>query len=494
MELIQATELDKKTKAVFSALAVPKLGEKSKSFQSLGLPSYLRDWLVSQFVDDQGNIDMAGVAAYAHEKLPRRTDWENLKRRLVEGNIVKFLTRIRVSVDVRTGEAFYSLPDLGFPKSRNDAMVNKRLLRDKGDALLARPECWGVVQLEWRQMKLPGESREHGVAVLMDFQPFRAYNHVDLEYFRNARREFTTDEWICLLLLSIDYNPWGFTDDQERLTMLSRLMPFVSKRLNLIELAPKSTGKTYVFSQLSSYGWLVSGGSLSRARLFYDIGQKSEGLVRRSDIVALDEVQTITFPDVSEMRGALKGYLESGEFKVGDYSGTADASFVLLGNIPKDAMQTDMNMFRYLPGIFNESALLDRFHGFVRGWNLPRMRENMKAGGWGLDTAYLAEIMHDLREATDSRGIVDQIVKSDLTADTRDTEAVKRLCSALVKILFPHWRRVDDVNLDDLDEYCLQPAIRMRKDIRLQLHAMDPLEYSENLPNLHVQRGANSAP
>lgn len=275
--------------------------------------------------------------------------------------------------------------------------------------------------------------------------------------------------------------------------MLSRLTPFVSKRLNLIELAPKSTGKTYVFSQLSSYGWLVSGGSLSRARLFYDIGQKSEGLVRRSDFVALDEVQTITFPDVSEMRGALKGYLESGEFKVGDYSGTADASFVLLGNIPKDAMQTDMNMFQYLPGIFNESALLDRFHGFVRGWNLPRMRENMKAGGWGLDTAYLAEIMHDLREATDSRGIVDQIVKSDLTADTRDTEAVKRLCSALVKILFPHWRRVDDVNLDDLDEYCLQPAIRMRKDIRLQLHAMDPLEYSENLPNLHVQRGANSA-
>ena len=290
------------------------------------------------------------------------------------------------------------------------------------------------------------------------------------------------------MLLSMDYNPWGFATDRERLTMLSRLMPFVSKRLNLVELAPKSTGKTYVFSQLSSYGWLVSGGSLSRARLFYDIAQKSEGLVRRSDFVALDEVQTISFPDVSEMRGALKGYLESGEFRVGDYSGVADASFVLLGNIPQDAMQTSTNMFAFLPEFFNESALLDRFHGFVRGWNLPRMRENLKAEGWGLDTAYLGEIWHDLREATDSRTIVDQLVKTDLTADTRDTEAVKRLCTALIKILFPHWRRTSDVNTAEMDEYCLQPAILMRQDIRRQLHSMDPLEYSTDLPDIRMQR------
>lgn len=488
MESVLVGELQSKTRTVFSELAVPKLGDKSKSFQSLGLPSYLRDWLLAQFVDDSGDIDMAGVSSYAHEKLPRRTDWENLKRRLIEGDTVKILTKVRTNVDVRTGEAFYSLPDLGFPKSRNDAIVNKRLLRDKGDVLLARPECWGVVQLEWKQMKLPGETREHGAAVLMDFQAFRAYSHVDLEFYRNARREFSTDEWICLMLLSMDYNPWGFATDRERLTMLSRLMPFVSKRLNLVELAPKSTGKTYVFSQLSSYGWLVSGGSLSRARLFYDIAQKSEGLVRRSDFVALDEVQTISFPDVSEMRGALKGYLESGEFRVGDYSGVADASFVLLGNIPQDAMQTSTNMFAFLPEFFNESALLDRFHGFVRGWNLPRMRENLKAEGWGLDTAYLGEIWHDLREATDSRTIVDQLVKTDLTADTRDTEAVKRLCTALIKILFPHWRRTSDVNTAEMDEYCLQPAILMRQDIRRQLHSMDPLEYSTDLPDIRMQR------
>ena len=113
------------------------------------------------------------------------------------------------------------------------------------------------------------------------------------------------------------------------MAMLSRLLPFVEKRINLIELAPKETGKSYVFAQISKYGWLVSGGSISRAKMFYDISKRTQGLVSRYDYVAFDEIQSIKFTDAMEMQGALKGYLESGEYRVGDSRGVGDAGLIL---------------------------------------------------------------------------------------------------------------------------------------------------------------------
>ena len=128
------------------------------------------------------------------------------------------------------------------------------------------------------------------------------------------------------------------------------------------------------------FGWLSSGGVMSRAKLFYDQSKRREGLITGSDFVTLDEVQTISFTDTDEMRAALKGYLEQGNFTVGDYKGVADAGMVLCGNIRKEIMDADgySNMFVELPVVFHESALIERFHGFIKGWNIPRMNDDLK--------------------------------------------------------------------------------------------------------------------
>lgn len=172
----------------------------------------------------------------------------------------------------------------------------------------------------------------------------------------------------------------------------------------------------------------------------------------------------------------MKGYLESGAFTVGVKAGTGDAGLILLGNIRAEKMNIDVNMFETLPEIFNDSALMDRFHGFIEGWKIPRMNENMIASGWALNTEYFSEILHALREDISAKNIVDGVLVVPLEADTRDTNAVKRLASAYVKLLFPNWRTPDDVDRDLFDRYCFQPALRMRGIIKKQLGIMD-IEY-----------------
>ena len=251
-------------------------------------------------------------------------------------------------------------------------------------------------------------------------------------------------------------------------------------------MAPKGTGKSYVFSRISKYGWLISGGSVSRARLFYDIGRRTVGIISRSDYVALDEVQTISFSDDDEMRGALKGYMESGDYRIGDYRGVGEAGIVLLGNIDIESMRDDFNMFLGLPEVFRESALIDRFHGFLRGWEIPRMRENMKARGWALNSEYFSEIMHGMRSDLRYRATVDHLLRIPRGADTRDTEAIKRLTTGYLKLLFPYCESPGSIDSELFSQYCLGPAMKMRSTIRKQLHLMDP-EYTADIPNIEVK-------
>lgn len=479
-----AMSVHDKVKTYFQDMAVYKDPAHHRLFSSLSIPSYLRDWVVMRFADENGKIDAVEVEEYVRNNIPSKKDWELLKSRMIkDGQKVKFLAKVRVELDVRTGQGMFSLPDLGFPNRKTEAIVEDRVLYQHREELLSESETWGVIECEWNSYGLNGKEGS-GAIYLVNFTPFKPYK-VDLEYYQEVRKEFAIDEWIDMLLLAVDYNPFGFSDVRQKVTLLSRLLPFVEKRVNLIELAPKGTGKSYMMSQLSKYGWLVSGGSVSRARLFYDISRKTPGLVSRYDYVALDEVQTITFPDVEEVRGALKGYLESGEYRVGDYRGIGDAGLVLMGNILEEKMSENLNMFTELPPAFQESALIDRFHGFIKGWNIPRMRENMKAEGWALNVEYFSEIMHSLRSGLASP--LNDLLEIPKSSDTRDTIAIKRLCSGLMKLFFPHVKSADD--FDDREEfriYCLEPAMQMRGIIRHQLHLVDS-EYSDTLPDIRIR-------
>jgi len=468
---------------VFPDMAVYKSATRSKQFAALSLPSYLRDWLVMRFADANGEVDMNEVYSYVRHTIPRREDWETLKSRMVNlGETVRFLAKVQVEIDVKSGEGLFALPDFGFPRRRYEALIETRLVREERDDLLrSAGEAWGVIELEWRQERL-GNGPEEGRIYMTGFRPFRPYR-VELDYYQQARAHFCLEEWIDGLLMAIDYNPAGFYSTQEKLSMLGRLLPFVEKRLNIIELAPKGTGKSYVFSQLSKYGWLVSGGSIGRPRLFYNVASRTPGLVSRYDYVTLDEIQSITFPDEEEVRGALKGYMESGEYRVGDYRGVGEAGIVLLGNIDVEKMNTSARLFEELPSCFQESALIDRFHGFLKGWDIPRMRENLKAEGWGLNTEYMSEILHSLREDVRYRAAVDSLLQVPKGADTRDTEAIKRLCTAWLKLLFPEATTPEKVDREQFRQHCLAPAMQMRGIIREQLHKLDA-EYGESLPEI----------
>lgn len=471
-----------KLKEYFDDMVVYKNLKKSNFFSALSLPSFLRDWLLKRFADDNGQFDIEQLSAYIKEFLPRKDDWVSIKDRIVIDNEkVKFLAKISVDIDIKAQEVSFCLPDFGLKKK--DTIIEQNVWDNCKSELIGGKEIWGVVELGYKPFI---SKAEPGRIKLVSFKNFCPYQ-IDIDYYKDVRNKFTTKEWLDVLLGAIDYNAEGYDSEKEKLAMLTRLLPFIEKRLNLIELAPKGTGKSYLFGRVSKYGWLSSGGVMSRAKMFFDQTKREQGLVCDNDFVALDEVQTISFTDVDEMRAALKGYMESGVFTVGNYEGTADSGIVLLGNIKKESMSEYENMLDELPRIFHESALIDRFHGFIKGWEIPRMHDDLKINGWALNSEYFSEILHHLRDDVSYRAVVDELLIVPERADTRDTEAVKRICTAYLKLLFPNVKNAEDVNLLEFKRYCVKPAVNMRSIIKFQLGILDIEFKGKNIPLFEIQ-------
>ncbi|KWT75636.1 BREX system Lon protease-like protein BrxL [Candidatus Magnetominusculus xianensis] len=479
-----AAEQDK-LKKYFSDMLVYKSPDQGKFFSVLSLPSFMRDWILMKFADENGVIDKEEVSAYVRKVIPKKEQWEHLKFEMARNyQSVRFLAKVKVEIDISSRTAFFSLPDFAVPKRKGEAIADWDTVELNKDYLFSPNEVWGVVELVCTNHG----TREETVIKMVDFKPFCPYT-IDMDYYIGARAEFTLAEWIDIILSAIDYNPAGYSGSSQKLTMLSRLLPFIEKRLNLIELAPKGTGKSYLFSQLSKYGWLISGGSISRAKMFYDISKGAGGLASRYDYVALDEVQSITFPDKNEMQGILKGYMESGEYRVGDYRGTGHAGVILLGNIDEQHMNVNVNMFMNLPEVFHESALIDRFHGFIKGWAIPRMKEDLKVNAWALNVEYFSEILHMFRDEPIYRVIVDEVLDVPTTADTRDTEAIKKICTGFMKLLFPHIRKSEDIDSQQFSQYCLEPAKSMRRIIKTQLGIIDTEYRGRDIPDIVLKSG-----
>ena len=489
-----------KLRNCFDEMVVYKDLKKSNFFSALSLPSFMRDWLLKKFEDENGHFNSDELAQFVRTYLPRKDDWTAIKNRvIIENERVKFLAKVSVDIDIKTGEVSFSLPDFGL--ASKDTIIED-IVWDSCKADLVRGrEAWGMVEIGYRppddydmefsRNKAKGANR--GKIKLTAFKSFCPYT-IDIDYYKDARTQFSTSQWLDVLLGAVDYNANGYLGDEEKkLTMLTRLLPFVEKRLNLIELAPKGTGKSYLFGRVSRFGWLSSGGVMSRAKMFFDQNSRKEGLVSGNDFVTLDEVQTISFTNVDEMRAALKGYLESGVFTVGNYEGTADAGVILCGNIKKETMDADgySNMFEELPVVFHESALIERFHGFIKGWNIPRMNDDLKISGWALNSEYFCSILHELREDTSYRAIVDELIEVPEAADTRDTEAVKRIATAYLKLLFPNVREPGDITAREFKRYCLDRARKMRDTIKYQLGVLDEEYRGKDIPAFSVRPDKN---
>jgi len=492
-------ELYDKLRDCFDEMVVYKDLQKTNFFSALSLPAFMRDWLLKKFEDEDGEFDKDELLRFVKKFIPRKDDWTAIMNRIiVENEKVKFLAKVSINIDIKTGEVSFALPDFGL--GFKDTIIESHVWDVCKDDLIKGKDVWGMVELgyrspddfdfefEYEKKTSKAKNSKAGKITLVSFKNFCPYR-IDLDQYKDARKDFTTEEWIDVILGAVDYNATGYETQEQKLTMLTRLLPFVEKRLNLIELAPKGTGKSYLFGNVSRFGWLSSGGVMSRAKMFYDQSKRREGLISGSDFVTLDEVQTISFTDTDEMRAALKGYLEQGNFTVGDYKGVADAGMVLCGNIRKEIMDADgySNMFVELPEVFHESALIERFHGFIKGWNIPRMKDDLKVSGWALNSEYFCSIMHELRGDMTYRAIVDELIVVPAGADTRDTEAVKRIATAYLKLLFPHVQSAKDISYYEFKKYCFDRARKMRDTIKYQLGLLD-IEYSgKDLPPFTIQ-------
>lgn len=482
--------IQSKVREVFADMVVLKDPKRSEYFSNLSIPSYMRDWIVMKFSDEDGNIDYESVRRYIKRYIPGRDDFEQYKFQMINGETVQFLARVRVTVDVKTGKTVFELPDFGGARGGASGVVAPEVVDAWQATLLHESENWGIISLMWT---LEGTaSKPKGVINLVAYKPFCPYE-IDLDYYREARAAFDIHEWIDVLISAADYNPDGYVDErgevseEMKLTFLRRLLPFVEKRVNLIELAPKGTGKSYVFEKISKRGWLISGGTVSRASLIYDNARKTGGLLTRFDYVGFDEVQSITFEQPGQIQQALKHYMEFGEIKGFDAALSADAGVIVLGNINAERFDVNKNMVEHISQVFGESATLDRFHGFIPGWKIPRMTTGMIASGWAINTEYFAEVLHALRDDLSYAEVVDRLLDYPSHADKRHMTAIKRLCTALLKLLFPNVQSPGDISREDFEKYCLAPAMEMRSVIYRQLCIIDPVEYdvpSKRLPDV----------
>ena len=443
----------------------------------LDLPADVKSWLLQKFTDERGVLQAFELSEYVKDYRLKPNEW-NI--RLLEAahtakGEIKLLTKVIVEFDYANDLICFSLPEYGFPKKKGEGQLDWSVISRSKRHLLNPDGAWGEATLCY----------DCGMVKLVEFIPLCPYTF-DLRTYQSGRERFDTDEWIDVLIAGLNFNPDAM-DKDAKLTLLQRFLPFVEKRLNQIELAIKGSGKSYCYSQLSTHNWLTSG-TVSRATAFYHNTTKKVGYFGHYDNVIWDEVQTLKCTNAEEMNGVLKPYLESGEIRIGSYCGTADAGLTLVGNIPIGQMDFEKhNMFTSLPKMFKESAFLDRFSGIIEGWKIGRFTEDRKFEGWGLSANYLTGMFHELRDEFYYRAIVDDLLIVEGNCDTRNFEAIKKSCTAYLKLLFPHVKDVSEIDIEQFRGYCLNPAIRMRWAVLCQLRFLDEEYEDVKMPKIKIK-------
>lgn len=479
---VQTTEFIERLKDAFDEMVVYKDLKKSNFISSFKLPSFMRDWVLKHFQSDDGEIDIDGAVDFIRQFIPKKDDWKSIINRVVnQGDTVQFLAKIAVNIDIGTQTISFELPDFGL--SYGETVITPEVWETCSTELLKSEENWGIVEIGYQY---PMSDKEKGKIKLVSFKDFCPYM-VDVDDYKYARESFSLTEWIDILLGAADYNAAGYASTEQKLAVIQRLLPFVEKRINLMELAPAGTGKSYLFGQVSRHGWLVSG-KVTRAKLIYDIGKKKDGVVAVRDFVALDEIREAEYMKDTEIQSALQAIMENGAYRAPDnHEVNVDAGIIFLGNISSSAMSEYQNMFTELPKPFHQPQFLDRIHGFIKGWDLPRMTDDLKVCGWALNSEYFATVLHTLRDDPSYRAVVDQLVVLPKGADTRDTEAVKRICTAYLKLLYPNVRSAEDISAFEFKKYCLKPAMEMRQIIRMQMGYADEKYQGSMVPAFTIR-------
>jgi ATP-dependent Lon protease len=318
--------------------------------------------------------------------------------------------------------------------------------------------------------------------LVRDLKPIQLASF-EIEELRSFRRLFTRDEWLDLVLRSTGIDPGYLVklagDDPAKalrlkLLFLLRLVPLVENRFNLVELGPRGTGKSFVYREISPYTVLISGGGTTTANLFYNMSTQRVGLVGLWDVVAFDEVAGVGFKEKDGIQ-ILKDFMESGSFVRGKEVISANASMVFVGNIDKpiDLLVKTHHLFQPLPEGMQDAALIDRFHCYLPGWEMPKMEPELLTSHYGFIVDYLAEALKHLRRENFTE-LVDRPFAFGSHLNKRDDTAVRRCVSGFLKILHPDRGHTDE----DLATY-LEVAMESRRRVKEQLKKMLPFEYGK---------------
>jgi ATP-dependent Lon protease len=435
-------------------------------FGARAIPVYVGEWIVSQFMDgdsltEDGRNEIVNMVS---KFMPQKADKNSILNRLMEQEEVRILDDFRVNVNLERHTHDLSIPLLDV----TNGMVQKDII-DKNPMLL-KTGMWGLGTL--RYVPPDGEDVKKGQIWMVDFKPFQTPG-VDLDYYRGSRKHFTIDEWIDLLVSSCQFNP-DIHRLPQKILLLSRIIPLVEPRANLAELAPKGTGKSFVFDNISRYAAVIPGGKLSAPALFFNSTTKRIGLIPRYDVVVVDEIQKIQTDASGEAMAGLKMYLESGRYRraTGDL-GTSESGFVMLGNITMGINRLPLyesdGIFKELPAALQESAFIDRIHGLIEGWFMPRVSRNTPSRSLGFKGDFFSEVLHELRADLRYADYVSQSLHLPQCDDMRDNKAIARLAEGFLKLLFPDLEPSEE----DFITYCVNPAVRMRQQVRDELSKID---------------------
>lgn len=434
------------------------------------VPVYVLEYLLGQYcaIDDE-EIIQAGIEKVRNvirDNYVHRSDAEIVKAKIRNAGSYKIIDKINVSLNDKSANMYEAdFANLGIRKVPiSDKMVidNPKLLSGGG--------VWSILTLAY--------SHEDDINmrwIIADLKPIQVSN-VNLEEYIELRKEFTSDEWLDLLMHSIGLDPETF-NKRDKFIQLSRLIPHVENNYNFIELGPKGTGKSHIFSELSPHGVLVSGGDVSKARLFVSNNGDKIGLVGYWDVVALDEFEQEkggkrTDGDLVKI---MQNYMANQSFNRGKETYQATASMAFVGNTKHNVpfMLKNSHLFESIPEGYIKGAFLDRMHMYIPGWEVRILKTSVFSKEYGFIVDYLAELLRELRKF-DFSSVLDGKITLDGSLTTRDKTAIRKSVSGMVKLLYPNQVVTEEELLEILD-FCVEG----RKRVKDQLYIIDETFKSE---------------
>jgi len=453
-------ELDQKINTHFPGLVVRKDLVKTVKGNAI-VPSYVLEYLLGQYCATSDEPTIQTGIETVKEILAKHYVHRN-EAGLVRSNIKekgRYKVIDKISVDLNDKKDVYEaqFSNLGI----KDVLVDSGTVKKHPKLLVSG--VWCIADLEYEFT----EDKSSSPWILSTLKPIQL-SHFDFDSYVEARQQFTIDEWIDLLVQSIGFNPKMF-GKRSKLTQLVRLIPFCERNYNLIELGPKGTGKSHIYSEFSPHGILISGGEVTVPKLFVNNASGKIGLVGYWDCVAFDEFAGKQKRVDKALVDIMKNYMANKSFSRGVETLGAEASMVFVGNTQHTVpyMLKHSDLFCELPDKFYDSAFLDRIHFYIPGWEVDIIRGEMFSNGYGFVVDYLAEILRSLRNQDDSdRYKAYFSLSSDLS--TRDRDGINKTFSGLMKILFPQI----EATQEEIEEL-LQFAIEGRKRVKDQLMRID---------------------